>query len=120
MAETLEHSGSVLSHDLHIGSVEQRLEILDRLEELRAQYTALIAKNPLFKEAVRTWVEGEKNGIQEYEALRKLEGELDAEVADMTEDEKKKNPDADLHEMVRLRREIAELKISLRSMANAA
>jgi|GEM_PF-2739532 hypothetical protein len=120
MAKTLEHSGEVLSHDLHIGSIEERLAILDRLEELQARYTALIAKNPLFKAAVRTWVEGEENGVKEYEALRKLEGELDAEVADMTDDEKKKNPDADLHEMVRLRREIAELKISLRSMANAA
>jgi hypothetical protein len=120
MAETLERGSGVLSHDLILGSVEQRLAVLDRYEELQAEYTALIAKNPLFKAAVRTWVENENNGVKEYEALRDLEDELDAETADMTDEEKKTNPDSELHEMVRLRREMAELRIAMNSLASAA
>lgn len=113
MAEKVERTSGVLSHDFYTGPTEQQVEMISRLKELQAQYTELLAKNPLFKAAVHTWVEAEHDDDETYKALTQFKLELDAEVEGMTKKEKEDNPDADLHKMVKTRLEIAELKMKI-------
>jgi hypothetical protein len=84
--------------------------MVDRLNELQREYAELIDANPLFNQAVHTWVEEEHDDSGTLNALIQFKLELDAEVEGMTPSERAGNPDADLHKMVKLRVEIATLK----------
>ena len=117
MTTTLERNPRVLSHDLYTGPTESQLDMLDRLSKLQKRYAALINANPLFTEAVHDWVEQERDDEATMSALSQFKLELDAEVEGMTDEERAINPDADLHKMVKLRLEIATLKLDIETSA---
>ena len=117
MTTTLERNPGVLSHDLYTGPTESQLDMLDRLSKLQERYAALINANPLFTEAVHDWVEQERDDEATMGALSQFKLELDAEVEGMTDEERAINPDADLHKMVKLRLEIATLKLDIETSA---
>ena len=117
MTTTLERNPGVLSHDLYTGPTESQLDMLDRLSKLQERYAALINANPLFTEAVHDWVEQERDDEATMSALSQFKLELDAEVEGMTDEERAINPDADLHKMVKLRLEIATLKLDIETSA---
>lgn len=121
MAEEIERSprSEVLSHDFYMGPTELQLELVAKLEKLQARYAELLAANPLFKAAVHNWVEAEHDDAGTYQALTQFKMELDDEVDGMSEEERRLNPDKDLHKMVKLRLEIAELKIHIEASFNA-
>jgi phage I-like protein len=119
MAGSLERSSGVLSHDFYIAPTEQQIEMVNELEALQARYAELLAANPLFKAAVYTWIEAEHNDAETLQALTMFKFELDEEVDGMSKKERAENPDRDLHEMVKVRLKIAELKIHISASQRA-
>jgi len=113
MAETSKRTSGVFSHDFYTGPTEQQLEMISELGKLQAKYAELLAANPLFKAAVHTWVEAEHDDDDTFQALTQFKLELDEETEGMTKKERDENPDRDLHEMVKIRLKIAELKIHI-------
>lgn len=117
MAQTSEKDTGVFSHDFYTGPTEQQLEMIAELADLQARYAELLAANPLFKAAVHTWVEAEHDDAGTFQALTQFKMELDEETEGMTKKERDENPDRDLHEMVKIRLKIAELKIHIAASA---
>lgn len=119
MAETIKASVGVLSHDFYTGPTEQQLAMTAKLKDLQARYAELLAANPLFKAAVHNWVEAEHDDVGTFQALTRFKMELDEEIEGMSEEERAVNPDKALHKMVKLRLDIAELKIHIVASARA-
>lgn len=119
MAEKVKRTSGVLSHDLYTGPTEQQLEMISELGRLQAEYAELLAANPLFKAAVHAWVEAEHDDDETFQALTRFKLELDEETEGMTKEERDANPDRDLHEMVKIRLKIAELKIHIAASQRA-
>jgi hypothetical protein len=113
MAGIHESVSGVLSHDFYTGPTEQQLEMVHELARLQEKYAELIGANPLFEDALHKWVEVEHDDAGTFQALLDFKAELDAETEGMTDQESRENPDRALHEMVKTRLKIAELKIHI-------